>query len=189
MHFIVLNGPPRSGKDTGTAIITRLYTDAMVYKMSRPLKRAIPAFFDIDDARWRQLQEQHKDIACNEFYQCTPREVQISLSEDWAKERFGVSIFGHLAVRFLSRSMTNLVVIDDAGFEQELYPLFSKYGRSSFLLIRLYREGCTYEGDSRSYLSPDDVTTHKYHNNHDLYIYEAFLKKVIGDKWPDRRVE
>lgn len=190
MHRIIfLNGPPRSGKDEGASIIVRNFP-ARRYKMSRPLKDGLAAFFGFNHAMMRDI-EANKDeegiVAL--FNGLSWRQAQISLSETWAKRVFGDDIFGKLAVMYLREATsTDITVISDSGFLHECLPIVRHFRPSQCLLIQLMRDGCTFEGDSRSYIELDEfgVTTVQLHNRFPLVAtdkepitYEMQLCQVV----------
>lgn len=155
MRVVFLNGPPGSGKDeAGKHFYTR--HGARLYKMSGSMKAALTALFGLrhDEAAFV---EAHKEQPMNMLFHWSWRDVQISLSEDWCKPRFGTDFFGQLAVhKLLEPTSAPFTAITDAGFYHEVVPILQAFGPSNCLLIRLRREGCTYDSDSRSYLVLDD---------------------------------
>ncbi len=198
-HKIVLiNGPPYSGKDDAGKILRRIRA-ARMYKMSRPLKDGLREFFGfgIDDVRDI---EAHKDEhVVGLFSPSSPddvhtiplswRDVQISLSETWAKPLFGQAILGRLAVQYLSQPTSfDMTVITDVGFREEALPIVHAFGVDNILLIQLTRKGCSFKGDSRSYIELDDlgVTTVLLDNRYPLIAtddmpitYEMQLSRAL----------
>jgi hypothetical protein len=182
MSIILLNGPPRSGKDTAANFIIknseRHFTE---YKMSRPLKRGIATMWELTGEDQKFIEE-HKDEELDIFND-TYRNVQISLSEDWFKPKFGIDIFGHLAVRAI-QGMASHVVISDIGFPDEVRPLRKAFG-DTLKLIRLHRPGCDFSNDSRSYLSDGLFHSHcvrdvkNYYD--DLEVFELQIRKVLRE--------
>ena len=177
--IILLNGPPSSGKDTASKII-RYKCGARKYKMSRPLKIGLCEFFQFDVSHAIDQLEPNKDKQVEPLFRTadggqmdvmTWRQVQISLSETWAKPLFGDDIIGRLAVSYLCKPTSfSLTVISDCGFRHEMIPLIKQFGADNLFLIQLTRDGCTYEGDSRSYVELDDlgVTTVLLDNRYPL---------------------
>ena len=152
-RVVLINGPPRSGKDTIAGILTRHF-EARHIKASAPLKRGLQAIFNIDDPK---VLEQNKDEPSSYlFNRMSVRDFQIKLSEDFMKILFGKDIFGRLLVRQM-QMMTNakFTVISDLGFIEELEPLRMQYSRANIYIIYLHRPGRTFHGDSRSYLELD----------------------------------
>lgn len=104
----------------------------------------------------------------------TIREAMIYISEVIMKPRFGDDYFGRVRANNIP---DNEVSIDDScGFIEELPPLIEKVGSENILLMRIHREGYTFEGDSRSYI-PEGVVDNTIDicNNTSL---ENFLEEV-----------
>lgn len=146
MKIVLLNGPPRSGKDTiarGLALLAD--RDVKIERFAAPLEGAARAFgFDMCDSRKEEL---HPCLLA------TRRAFQIALSEEFIKPRFGAAAFGALLVqrlRMLSR-LPDLLAVPDSGFRPEAQILADAFGAKNILLMRVHREGCSFAGDSRSY--------------------------------------
>ena len=116
--LVILNGPPRSGKDECAKYLYRQnvaqYVDAGVgatfphwFRMSRPLKDGLRAFFGFTEAEMAEL-EKHKDKPHALLFDKSWRDVQISLSEQWAKPFFGDEVFGEIALRTLQKSIARV---------------------------------------------------------------------------------
>ena len=84
------------------------------------------------------------------------RMAMIYISELVMKPRFGENYFG--VARAKSIVEGEIAVDSSCGFIEELPPLIERLGQENILLIRVHREGATFEGDSRSYI-PDGVIT------------------------------
>lgn len=95
------------------------------------------------------------------------REAMIYVSEVLVKPRWGEDYFGKQRVRkiieteklFYGKTPTGRYPIfsdDSAAFVDELPPLINHMGQENILLIRVHRDGFTFDGDSRSYI-PDGV--------------------------------
>jgi hypothetical protein len=82
------------------------------------------------------------------------RQAMIYISEIICKPRFGDNFFGVARAKAI---VDGEVAVDSStGFVSELPPLIERLGQESILLIRVHREGATFEGDSRNYI-PDGV--------------------------------
>ena len=145
---ILFNGPPRSGKDTATVALLDFYQKTKHLKFSRPLKEGLEKFFNIKDP---QDVESKKDQKLPELLGLTWREAQISLSEEWAKVKFGKSVFGKIILNDILYSNKELFFISDSGFYEEAEPIIKVIGEKNCLLIRLKRNNCSFDNDSRSY--------------------------------------
>lgn len=105
------------------------------------------------------------------------REAMIYVSEIICKPRFGQEYFGRVRAQNLERGMIN--VDGSCGFVEELNPLIDAVGQENILLIRIHRDGYTFEGDSRG-LIPDGVldNTIDIYNNGTL---QEFLDNVYEE--------
>lgn len=172
MRVVLLNGPPRSGKDT----IARRLVGFDVFasgvlveaKFATPLKEAASCMFP--SVRWGAVRERDRDDPDKPHPALqgqTPRRVLIDLSENFFKPTFGVDYFGRRAadhLRMLERHGIPLpgdptdrgrvvgVVFSDSGFAIEAGPVVQAVGASNVLVVHLHRTGCTFAGDSRGYL-------------------------------------
>jgi len=166
---VVLNGPPGCGKDTLAEYIAfnghpfYMFGEhrTLVYheKFAEPIKDALSAFLDIS----RDELEFNKNIPGLLPNNQSIRRSLITMSEEWAKPTFGNGIFGTMLGKKIERYVTRskgkfirqdpkqLYIISDSGFYEELEAL-EELHPGKVRLIRIGRDGCTYEGDSRSYL-------------------------------------
>lgn len=121
------------------------------------------------------------------------RQAMIYVSEILCKPRFGSDYFGRVRADKVGNSSSWLHIDDSASAFNvggtivcdEVPPLIEQLGQENVLLIRIHREGFTFEGDSREYI-PDGVVD----NTVDLYnvdedeFYEEVLRTVksfVGD--------
>jgi hypothetical protein len=149
--IVFFNGPPRVGKDTLVMGLLSKFPTAINIKFSTPLKTALPVFFGLTQSQIDML-EQNKDAPRNYFLGKSWRDVQISLSEDWAKPIFGNRVFGNITKNIIeNEDDTNIFLISDSGFQEEAAALVEQFGKENCLLIRLKREGTNFDNDSRSY--------------------------------------
>ena len=81
------------------------------------------------------------------------RQWFIHMSENVIKPSFGASAFGDMFVNSMPEE--GLVFCSDSGFPEELQPVIDHVGVENVLVVRIHRDGCTYEGDSRSMLTED----------------------------------
>lgn len=177
--LILLNGPPRSGKDTGADYLANS-RPAVAFKFSGPIKAAIKAAFDLSDEQVTYL-ESIKNEPDKLLFGRSYREVQISFSENWMKPLFGDQVFGHLAARKTAKQQARLFVCSDSGFASEAEPVLDTIGRQNTLLIRIYRPGKTFAGDSRSYICLDGVETIDIHNDGTLGEYYVKLDQAVNE--------
>ena len=181
--IVCLNGPPRSGKDTAaSAVVSSL--SAFHYKMSHPLKVAIPTFMGMEDRK--MYLEENKDTPLPQLFGKTYRELQIGLSELWAKPLMGAGVFGQIAANIIKGHVGpgRVAVISDCGFASEIPPLVKIVGPRNVLIIQLVRDGCTFENDSRSYIEVDGVSMIQLHNKYDVETFKPQVVRAV-ERWMD----
>src|SRR5262245_35703491 len=125
MNFILFNGPPRSGKDTGAMIAMDFFkhTHLPIWeKFSFPNKRMFAGMMDtdIDTSGTVYPYEKTKDEIVP-VLGVSYRQFQIDVSEDFLKVKYGEDIFGRL---LLSRCnhwarLPIVYIISDCGFQTE----------------------------------------------------------------------
>lgn len=179
---VLFNGPRHSGKDTAAIRCVRTF-EAHHFKFSGPIKAAIKAAYSLADADVEYL-ESIKTEPCSLLMGKSYVEVQISFSEDWVKPFWGVEAFGHLAVRGLQAAIKEdpaqgLYVSSDSGFAQEAVPVVNLFGAQNVLLVKLIRDGKTFEGDSRSYIELPGIATVTLLND-DFQSYLQCVDDLVG---------
>jgi len=173
-RLIILNGPPRSGKDTiggqfnnwrqqPTSMKYPLLDaaigmsgvsvsdwheryDARFYPYGYPCHT--PTYSDFEEPRWM------KDEPWNRLGGLSQRQYLIWLSEEVIKPRHGKQHFGELLKAELDiEAHTDDMdfILTDGGFEDEFVPFLGE-DDWEVILIRLHREGCTFDNDSRNFL-------------------------------------
>lgn len=148
IRTIIMNGPPCSGKDIlGAALAEAL--GANIKRFKDALYRQTSSFFGVPKktlvslATNRDTKERPHPL----FNGLSPREALIYVSEEVIKPAEGISYFGDR----LAEDLEGTTVITDGGFDEEITPIVEKSDYT--LIVQLIREGCTFEGDSRAYIS------------------------------------
>lgn len=161
--IIFFNGPPRSGKDTIVNELLKKYSSCENIKFSNPLKTALPVFFGLSKEQIDCL-EIDKETPKEYFFDNSWRQVQILLSEVWAKPTFGKKVFGKITLNIIKNSNSQLFLVSDSGFQEEAESLIEYFGKENCLLIRVKRDGTDFNNDSRSYWKNvyeiEDITLH-----------------------------
>lgn len=172
---VLLNGPPRSGKDTIATYMEEtfyaldpnfrwtkkngIYQTVIQCKAARPLYTLCEGAFGIED--WEDmLAPDKKEVPCSECFGMSPREAMIWFSEEVMKPKFGPQVFGDLAVKQMrAEALTAsfydsfcVYIFSDSGFEAEVARVVEYVGKENALLVNLHRPGCDFKGDSRGYL-------------------------------------
>lgn len=159
MHQVVFfNGPPGCGKDT---IVSQLmpYLNFRHLKFAAPIKREVAALLGITVKELEECKDrQHKALKYYEQDNTiipkyhTPRQLLIHLSEKVYKPLYGDDFFGRIVVEDIKKTAAQLILMSDSGFEAEFFPVRDEVGRNQCLIVKVARDGCTFEGDSRDYL-------------------------------------
>ena len=174
MKFVLLNGPPGCGKDTAASHLIP-YINFKHLKFAAPIKRMVAGLLDCSMSELEKIKDIPNRMLRYENYvthrDATPRQLLIALSEELFKPTFGGSFFGNALWCEACISPAELFIVSDCGFSSEVERLISNAGKSNCLLIRIHREGHTFDGDSRSYLPDGLCKTIDIHNDltpHDL---------------------
>ena len=155
---VFLCGPPRAGKDTVASEAAAL-GGFKVVKFARRLDQILRAIFPMTDAEFRHLREQAKDEPDPRLGDKSLRWWYIYLSETVLKPNLGPVYFGNALLNeeraFLQRG--GRLVVSDSGFLHETQPLVDFLGAGKCLQVRILREGCDFQNDSRGWWELEDV--------------------------------
>lgn len=117
------------------------------------------------------------------------REAIILVSECIVKPNFGKDYLGKVRAKAILQSSCKIITDDSCGFCEELIPLFNILPKEDILLIRVHREGYTFQGDSRNYLpynfSPNTIDVY---NNGSVEDYLNEIREIVL-KFVDKKEE
>lgn len=203
--IFLFNGPPGSGKDTAAALMKEHVGNVFMYKMAFPLKEGchkllgLPGTLeDLEPAKeialrfglkenflaenetLRKSLHLHRDRDSGDFH-TTLRQFYIHVSENMMKPLFGDTIFGKLAIEYIKNDKNKYVAISDTGFASEVAPLLEYFGKDSFVLVRLHRDGSDFANDSRSYIHIDGVKSYDINNNGTLEALSNSVVDILED--------
>jgi hypothetical protein len=149
MKILLLNGPPNSGKDEVLKILVKLGYWVYPEKFAKPLRAAVCGLLGIEDAELEDLKRKDHRV----------RQLMIGISQLVAKPTMGQDFFAkscaeRIAVNGIHRfGGRNGTVITDCGFQHELDSFIEHLQAAEapleLELWSLYREGCSFSGDSR----------------------------------------
>jgi hypothetical protein len=189
--IVFLNGPKNSGKTAAARFLKDHFIGAFdkfgptsTMQLSTPLKKAMQELLGLQHSieHMASKVEGLKDTPNAHFLDRIPRQELISLSEDWLKPRFGDDVLGKIAAKQIPKMVGQLIVIDGVGFSSELIPLVEAVGGPfNCLLIQFMRDGCTFEGDSRSYIETHAITTVQLDNRHDYTFFKDQIIHVVNN--------
>jgi hypothetical protein len=100
-------------------------------------------FFELYDNR------ETKERANPNTFNMSPRDAMIYVSEEIMKPHFGEFYFGDAMARSLPDGVS---ICSDGGFLSETLSVANNIGHDNVVVIRLHREGCNFDNDSRDHL-------------------------------------
>lgn len=184
-HILLVNGPPRCGKDTIGQILKDNYRGTVyVTKMAKALKERTHALYGLM-ANGEPLPHDHyektKDQPSHFFLGISPRQAYIAVSERLMKPLHGSRIWGDLLLHDIQMHALNadLVVVTDSGFAEEAHPIVYEFGDGNVTLLHVMREGCNFDKDSRSYISLPKIEMSSVENNGTLLDLAQKLTTVV----------
>lgn len=187
--FFLLNGPPRSGKDTAGAYLTSEFGGRML-KYAEPIKRTVTAIYHGGNRKEFNKYDtaELKDIPQDIYFGKTCREVQIGVSEAFLKPFHNdTGIFGKLLNRDVSKMIESgdcegPFFITDSGFRRESEMLVQQYGARNVFLFRIFREEHSFDGDSRDYITLKDLGVQEFdiqNTEGNLNAFYAAIARII----------
>lgn len=183
---IIINAPPRSGKDYLGEALTQRLSNAVVVKFAEYLKEATHRLYGFVN-RKSDYYEDMKDVPNRDFFGLTPREAYIAVSEQYFKPVHSTDFFGRILARKILYSSYQTHIVTDGGFVDEVLPLVEKIGANNVLIIHLHRKDTSFKEDSRQYITVDGVQTVEFKNTEDQFILDIdqcivpSLKKWINE--------
>lgn len=180
MRVVLLNGPPRAGKDTIGEMLVQSIPRSVVLRFAQPI---IDYMFKVHGIRMSDVakDEPHPNL-CGR----TPRQVAIHYSERMCKPLFGQDYFGHEAVKLMRKQPRGIetATFTDSGFVNEAVPVLKE--ATSMVVVRVHRRGSTFHGDSRSYwpVWPSGVAREIEFDN-DAEDLKSLRAKVKADLVPE----
>lgn len=152
MKVILFNGPPGAGKDEAARFIKELDPRYNLVSFKQALFDATVDHFKVDrdwfmnDYDNREL----KEVPMEELQGYSRRGALIHVSEDILKPKYGKECLGAIAAKGMHKSKR--YVFSDFGFYDEVAPVINKFGVDEICVVQIFREGCTFDNDSRRYI-------------------------------------
>ncbi len=195
LKVVLFNSPPRLGKgvaskhmcglinteETFFTAHTREFKDKLFELTASMLDLEVEDFLHrYDSKNMGSPTGWHKDMKQFDINGTllSQRECLIHMSENIIKPVFGKDSFGKALVESLPSE--GIVFISDGGFAEEVQPLIDYVGEDNLLIVRIRREGVTFDGDSRTYLHkgmfPDNTV--KFTDIENNGTLEQFLNDV-----------
>lgn len=152
---ILLNGPPRCGKDTAVdALRSSFGVEGQVFKFTSPVKDMTHKNAGLDCQH--DFFEELKDTPLDVFGGRTPRQAYIDTSAD-LKARYGIDAVAKLFVEAITASDASVILNPDVGDDMETECVADALSADCVLVIRIHREGRDFSKDCRTWVNTDRV--------------------------------
>ena len=178
LKVLILNGPPRSGKDTFAKLLQVKNPNKFArLKFAYPLKTAVHNSLGLGIRNFVDIEryDAEKDEPVLDFFGRHPRKIYMEFWEKFLVPNFGREILGKVWLRIYEQMrlqyLDRCVVITDCGIQEELKPLLEHFAPGELMLIRLQRIGYDFT-DYRRYVSIQD-TPHKEYAYNILNVEET----------------
>lgn len=159
---ILLNGPPRAGKDTAVeALAPLLGEEAEVLKFTQPVKDYTHRQAGLDCRH--DAYEEQKDAPLREFGGRTPRQAYIETSAR-LKAEHGPDIVCRMFVEAIKNSPARIILNPDCGDDMEAEHVAEALGYDSVLVVRIHRDGHDFSQDCRTWVRGTRFATVDVHN-------------------------
>ena len=183
MRILLINGPPRSGKDSCAWMLAKVLeqrgVSATISKFAWVLKNMVHRALSLAPDGLPDDLEDVKDLPHPKLNGRTPRESYIAMSEQFIKPLLGDRWFGERlaeSIEVEDEGSSDVVLVPDSGFATEAEVLMERWP-GDVRLLRLHRPGRTFAGDSRSHLDLD-VPSMDLHNAGTIDDFAAKLGAV-----------
>lgn len=172
MKVVLINGPPRSGKDTLAQALGQMLAEGnlrvLITPLASALKGATHGLFaglagETNSPRWNAF-EAEKEQPSEFFLGMTPRQAYIDVHEKVLKPIFGKPFLGQRKAQRLAecRASFDVAIIPDLGDGHQLKPFRSNF---TSVVIRLSRPDCPWSDNRLPVESTPGHTFLDYHND------------------------
>lgn len=157
--ILIFNGPPGSGKDQACLHLKNKGYKHIEFK-EQLFKDTIEHFGVTEEWFFSGYDQVTKNLPEEKLGGKSRRQALIHVSENVNKLLYGNDYYGYKAAEkmFIGTDYC----ISDGGFVEELSHIINKFGGDEIYIVRLYRDGSSYDGDSRKYI--------KFKSTKGLYI-------------------
>jgi len=178
-EIIFINGPPESGKDALGNYLHNRY-NAKRFKFAAPLVSMVDVLSSVTRVKTFDTSREWKNSSVFGTNK-TNRALMIALSENAIKPLLGKDYFGFYCSHKIFQSSSPLSVVTDAGFLEEVEACIDCLPEFKATIWRLHRDGCTFERDSRSYVTIDNpkVKNFDIYNNGSLQDLFSTADKIL----------
>lgn len=166
MYIVAFNGPPRSGKDTMAEMLANhmdqqgVVTMVVPESLSLPLREIAYAMTGWGGPTDGENYARFKTTNFPVFGGASGRQLMIDVSEKFLKPTYGIEVMANLLIARNSNVGPAVLLIRDCGFQIEVDPLIRWVGEDNLYVANVFRDGTSFEGDSREWV---------YHKHHAHY--------------------
>lgn len=164
---VIFNAPKDSGKDFMVEQLADIL-EHRAFKTELYQNTADHFEVDLDLVIYLASNRNTKEVPHTLFYGMSPRQALIEVSENVYKPNYGQDYYGKALVQSLDGGHYG---VSDGGFQSEFDTVVSELGSENVLLIRMFTQTSTFEGDSRRY-----IEDHK-----GCVVYDVFNAKTEKD--------
>lgn len=188
MKLVLFNGPPGSGKGFAAAHCCEVF-DGLEVEFKDKLFQIALEVSGFSHSRWFEIYNnrgvigRNKETPLQELGGLSQRQLLIKISEEWIKPIFGNKYFGGAAARTVEECSSEIknFFFSDSGFLEEARVLQEQFGYENVILVKLFREGHTFAGDSRNYLDAKDFHTTVEIDNDGTDAFKEQLEWMLGE--------
>lgn len=190
--IILINGIKRVGKSTLADMLSQFIRNSFIYHLADHLRVQVQVSYGYYDFN-PHMMDKIKDDPRPEFGGAKFRELCFSMAESNMKVLHGKSFYSEILCRkILHETPENgTIIIPDLGFVSEVPSFINYFGIDNLKFFRLIRPGVENHGDTRKYLSWNDIASydepptqfqigpHRFPEGipeqpiHDIYNYEG----------------
>lgn len=161
---IIFNGPPGSGKDTGSEALRSFvqihapYLKPTHMKFSEPLKRAAHALYAVFH-NWDYYDTKegapYKNMSSGDFLGLSPREAYIEMFRKLAELHDERALGFVMRKRIVRNNFNSVVICSDGGRLADLEPVINLVGQRNILVVEVHATGITWDRDIRHYIGAE----------------------------------
>lgn len=175
---IVFNGPPNCGKDEAVSYLKRQF-GVHPFSFKTELFKLTQTLFCVTEAQWNSWYTRDgKELPRKELDGKSCRQALIYVSEMVVKPSFGKDWFGKVEAHKLHQISVQgklTAACSDGGFDSEIEPLVKTFGAGNVHIVRVFRDGCSFAGDSRTWIETKAVPSQNY--------WSVQNNGTLGDYW------
>lgn len=183
-RIVILNGPRGSGKDYIANLFSEGRSDAFHLKFSSVLKLVTSLGLGMEEAVLEGIKTEHVFGPDSDMSYV---DLQIAFFK-WLADHYGDEVLGRFAMQELKDTSTlrsiqdptltrHTFIFSDGGRPSEIEWVVNRMPPKHVLLVHLYREGHTFDGDIRQYVDLDGVETIDLTNEGT----EQSAKEIVAD--------